>query len=248
MLNTRTLLVTGVVAYIVCLLILFPLSGFQKGLTSAVAPIMQVQSIEGSIWSADMSYQAHDLPSTLQQGQLEWGMSIVPLFWLNVGGTIKATHPGLSLEGLISAGVDSLSISGLEGVVEARFLNQILNQQQAGAQVAGELLLDELSVFFERSTRQFEKVEGQLLYEGGRATIQRGSSRKNITLPALVGHFSLADDGLQLEVMLQTSDQVLVTVKLKNDGWGELAVSKAFFKAIGQSDLISDVNVKQKIF
>lgn len=251
MIRIRTLLLVGVAAYLFFVVALLPIAHVKSVLDQTVGRWVAVNQLEGSVGRAEATYHLRDLPAIISKGKAVWRFSVLPLLRMHIGGLVELSHPGLELSALMSRGLGSARITELNGTIDARFLNQLI--EPTGLKLAGAFQLQALDAAVDIESRTVLSAAGTIVYEGGRAALMEGGRRKPVTVPPMIATLFVREGVLLAEIKEAESLQLVATAELQPDGWGQLTVLKRLLKITGQGQVSGDenkafINVKQRIF
>jgi hypothetical protein len=250
----RIYLAAGLLFYVVFTIALFPVKLIQPTLQRSLDPFVQLKSVEGGLFSPELSYSVASFPPLVNKGRAQWSWAFEQFLRLRVAGRLLLTHSGLSVSALL---VKPMHYQGLylmqgAGEVDARFINQFLLDNEV--MLMGAFTLE--GVTFELGhDKQIIAAEGEIHYPGGRASYRYNGQIQRVDLPAYRGVLAYdAEDQLtRLTVSEDQNNQVVGYLTLDSEGWGEVVVLKRFLHTIGQArdngdGDVSFFSVKEKFF
>ncbi len=234
----------GVLVLIICIVYMAPATLVATALGDE-GPTRLTQA-QGSIWDgqATVEYRAWPL------GSLSWEFNAAGL-----AGGEAIFDWRLSATGHLLAGSARLGFEGLycnaAGTVRGVALRRVLAPYWIEA--GGDLLIDHIGadVTYDLQPRD---VAGELSWSGGEVRYRLAGEHYQIVLPPLAGMLETVEAKPELTVFAEGIDAPLLRVRLGNDGWLDIGVTKMLTKMAGfpwpgnEPDHTIVIDVSERLF
>ena len=230
--RNRSLILVGILAYLVFLLALFPINIAYKILNPQGLPV-SVEALSGTLW------QGSGVLKERQVGRLDvtWSLNPWALVTQQVSADVKVKGQQVRFNGHIDLGLQSfhipatIQISDAKGYVAADLVNQFARQQRASIQ--GDLELSALNLSYNLLEKQAQSASGRLVWQGGQVAYPVGRDKRTANMPMLVGQLS-TESGNLLANVSTTSGEAVAQANLKNDGWAGIAIKRRLLDLAGE--------------
>lgn len=226
--GNRGLIAASIVAYLVCLIALTPLSVVYKLLALDNLPV-EVVAVSGTLWKGEVVVKH---PMT---GQVTGIWSLYPMALFK--GQVKAD---LDMDSSLAQFTSQVSFNPLtnqvifnetKGFISANLVNKALVQSKT--QVNGDFELSNTHLQYNLITGESDDASGQLVWMGGNVVYPKGRKHAQAQLPMLVAKITTENKELLANVSTVEGQQV-ATASIKKDGWANLAVRKAMIDLVGE--------------
>ncbi len=250
--RNRSLILVGILAYLVFLLALFPINIAYKLLNPQGLPV-SVEALSGTLW------QGSAVLKERQIGRLDvaWSLSPWALMTQQVSAELKIKGQQVRFNGHVNLGLQSfhlpasIQVSDAKGFVAADLVNQFSRPQRVSVQ--GDLELSSLNLSYNLMEKQAQSASGRLVWQGGQVAYPVGRDKRTANMPMLVAQLA-AESGNLLANVSTTSGEPVAQANLKNDGWGGIAIKRRLLdlageKWPGQGDADTSVfEISEKVF
>ncbi len=226
--KSRKIWVVSVLAYIVFLLVMFPINIAYQLIAPKNLPV-KVVAVSGTLWNGEVIVK-HPMSG---QVQLDWQLSAFDLLLGQISSDLKVKSSQLEGQGHVSIGLLSgdIEIAHTQAFVNAALINTPLKSQRVSIQ--GNVELNDTNIVFNWHDKKTSKANGRLVWMGGDVKYPKGRTSKNANLPMLVADIS-ANDG-ELLAQVNTEDGLAVAkANLKTDGWASVAIQKRMVDLLGE--------------
>lgn len=226
--RNRWFIAVGILAYIIFLLALFPVSLIQKWILPAGMPV-QVVAATGTLWHADLKLNHPELGSI----DASWQIKPARLLVGKIAAEVQVKHPEFNLATRVSASPAGIvNLRDVKLFISPVVVNRFIAGQ--GASMSGDIDLNNAQFSFDLPQRKTLSAEGRIIWQGGRVTYRVGAQSKTAQLPILLGN--LHQEAGQLQLSLNTTEgNELATAQVKPDGWAGLAIKRRFIDVVGES-------------
>lgn len=238
------LLVLFVLAYLVALLALTPLSWVKQYATPVLrAQGIQLEETQGNLWQG----QGQLTLRTQESFQLEWDMRPLGLFTGRLPVDIHLSNPHLDMAGQIQVKPTGLTLNGVSGYVDEPLLQRFA--QAYNATIQGRLVASELSASIGWGL-SLGDATGDLTWSGGPLDYQMGRSSRTFEVPQMRGAVTSDEAGWRLDIRAM-DDTPLIDATLGSDGAARIAVQRTLAERMnlpipgGRETL---VEMSQKVF
>lgn len=226
--QNRKFIIVGIVAYIVFVLMMFPVNRIYQLLPNMPLPV-EVVALNGTLWDA----QAVVKHPMVGQVNINWQLSPMSLFVGQMKAAWQLKSPSVNAKGQMSMALGGdLQIQDTKAFIQPQIINQILRPQKAS--MSGDVELNVQNLLFNLNTKQTQQAQGRLIWSGGDVSYLNRGKTKTASLPIIVASLSSQDGQLLADV--NTSEGLLIAQgSLKPDGWASLAILKRLVDLIGET-------------
>lgn len=225
--RNRSLIVVGILAYVVFLLALFPINIAYKLVEPKGLPV-SVEALSGTLWNGEAIVKQRDLGRL----DLNWELSPLSLLVGQVSAKVDVKSQKANLKGAVNASASGVvEISDTKGFVSADLVNQFIRRQRAS--LAGDFELMGLNLIYDVNAKHAESASGRLIWQGGQVNYPMGRKKKSATMPMLVADLG-ADNGNLTANVVTTEGEQLGQANLKNDGWAGVAIKRRLVDLAGE--------------
>lgn len=245
--QNRKYIVIGILAYLIFVLLMFPVKQIYQLLPKIPLPI-EIVALNGTIWDA----QAVVKTNQIGQVSVNWQLQAMPMLLgqLQTTWQVKSASANASGQANVSIG-GVLTMTDTQLYIQPNIINQVLRAQRVS--MAGDIELNVSNLVFDLNSKQTEMAEGRLIWNGGEVSYPNAGKTKQANLPIMVATLKSQDGQLFADV--NTSEGLLVAQgSLKPDGWASVAILKRLLDLLGESwpNKVSDdtriLEVSEKIF
>ena len=238
------LLVLFVLAYLVALVALTPLSWVQQ----YADPLLRAQGIQlndthGNLWQGSGQLNLR----TNQSLQLEWDTRPLGLFTGRLPVDVRLSNPHLDMTGQVQLKPTGFALEGVSGYIDEPVFERFASAYNATIQ--GRLVASDLSASVGWGPSLGE-ADGELSWSGGPLDVQMGRSNRTFEVPQMQGNITSGDDGWRLDIRA-LDDTPLIDAAVAPDGNARIAVQRSLAERMnipvpgGRQTL---VEMSQKVF
>ena len=225
--TNRKLVVVSILAYFVCLLVMFPLNIAYKLIDPKGLPV-KVVSVSGTLWDGHLVLKQ----SVVGQTQLDWELSPVALLTGEVDSMFSVKSAQFEGKGNVSVTLNGdISFSQVSAYVDAALINKPLRSQKV--HLSGDLELIQTNIVFNMKDKITSSASGRLVWAGGDVQYPKGRSKKTANLPMLIADISSLNGELLAQVHTDDGKNV-AKGNLKSDGWAGIAILKRMIDLVGE--------------
>lgn len=226
--QNRKFIIIGVLAYLIFVLLMFPVNRIYQLLPAMPLPV-EVVALNGTVWDA----QAVVKHPMVGQVSFNWQLSPAALFVGQVKGNWQLKNASANANGELQLSVGGrLQLTDTRAFIQPAIINQVLRPQKAS--MTGDVELTLTDLLFNFSTMQTEQAQGRLIWNGGEVSYPNRGKSKQASLPMIVAALSAKQGELLADV--NTSDGLLIAQgSLKPDGWASVAILKRLVDLIGET-------------
>ena len=221
------LIVFGILAYLLFLLALFPISLLQKWIPKESLPV-SVENLSGTLWEGAAIVKQREV------GRLDiaWDLSLSSILTGQLASDIEVKGQKFNFEGFVGYGLGgSIDVRNAQGYLTAELVNQFTRRQQAT--LNGDFELSGLNLVYDLNAKQAKSAEGRLVWQGGMVSYPVARKKTQSEMPMLVAQFGANEGNLQAEVTT-TDGQSVGQLNLKSDGWAGIAIKRRIVDLAGQ--------------
>ncbi len=226
--KSRKILYVSLLAYLVCLLAMFPINIAYKLFSPKNLPV-EVMAVSGTVWDGELVFK-HAMSG---QVRLNWQLSPLSLLLGEVSSEVSFKGAQLDGKGALSIGFISgdIKLSHATAYINSALINQPLRAQKITVQ--GDVELNDTNVVFNWRDKKTSMARGRLIWMGGDVKYPKGRKSKHANLPMLVA--DLSEENGELKAQVNTTEGLGVAyANLKTDGWGSVAVQKRMVDLLGE--------------
>ncbi len=226
--KSRKILYVSLLAYLVCLLAMFPINIAYKLFSPKNLPV-EVMAVSGTVWNGELVFK-HIMSG---QVRLNWQLSPLNLLLGKVSSEVSFKGTQLDGKGALSIGFISgdIELSHATAYINSALINQPLRAQKITVQ--GDVELNDTNVVFNWRDKKTSMARGRLIWMGGDVKYPKGRKSKHANLPMLVA--DLSEENGELKAQVNTTEGLGVAyANLKTDGWGSVAVQKRMVDLLGE--------------
>ena len=219
--NKTNIFLISVTAFFLSLIAMTPASLVYTALQDEffdALPDLSVKIVEGSIWNGSSELKFRNFPAT----NAIWQLSPLHLLIMSANSSVTISALGLYGKFAMTISPKGTSIKNLNAIIEDRYLNDITIP--LGLDLSGEINLVEIHLEFDK--QWITEASGELTWDGGIVHIQTPEKIHTVTLPPLQGHLSLVGNICELDI--KESDETMMQIQIKPDGWVKVAINYAF--------------------
>ncbi len=180
---------------------------------------LNVGNAEGRIWNGKVAAQY----GLFAPVDVQWDLAATPLVLGQVAAAIDVSGNGLDVSFLLDAEGNTASLSDGRGEIQGHYINQVSGQ--FGMDLSGTFTLTDIAIDLENNWPT--RISGEITWPGGLINIDTPQQLHSVSLPPMRGLLSTAADALVLTLYGET-EEPLITLTLRRDGWAKAAVSFAF--------------------
>ncbi len=190
-------------------------------------PDLSVVNVRGTLWQGNTEIYYRQFPGSV----LNWTLAPLPLVTnQQAQSELKLEGDGHLLEGLLTADAKSLIVNGLNGFVDATYINRV--SQPQGLTFVGRVDIRDLNITSDLAWIQ--QASGKIYWPGGRIVSRTlAAGTRVFDLPALTGDLSTEGRIIKLVIHPNDPSQTMVDIALKPDGWVVVAVKARLFDLAG---------------
>lgn len=226
--RNRWFIAVGILAYVIFLLALFPVSLIQKWVLPANLPV-QVIAANGTLWNADLKLN-HPLLGAVDT---HWQIRPARLLVGKLAAEVDVKHTDFKASARLSASpAGVVNLRDVKLFVTPALVNRFVAQQ--GASVSGDLDLSNAEFSFDLASHKTLAAKGRAIWQGGRVNYRIGAQSKTAQLPILLTNFSAQDGQLNLNIVTTEGDD-LAEGQVKPDGWAGIAIKRRFIDVVGEN-------------
>jgi len=224
MLKSRQLLLLGLVFFLSFLVIFLPASSIR--LVTNTIPAIDFSTTEGSIWNGSGRLRVREQYA----GLLRWSVHPVQLVFGKLAIEWVLEEQTHTFGGSATIRLGRMAFS-FDGLIEAGTINRILAPYNMN--LNGALHLRSIKATINKSGGQI-RIQGDMRWDGGTVLYRMSNQRFRRELPALLGKLQMVEGVPSLTVRSETEDTPLLRIRLDNDGWVHIGITKRFTRLIGQ--------------
>jgi general secretion pathway protein N len=226
--KSRKILYVSILAYLVCLLAMFPINLAYKLISPKNLPV-EVVAVSGTVWNGELVFK-HAVSG---QVKFNWQLSPLNLLWGQINSQVSFKGAQLDGKGALSMGLigGDIELSHATAYINSALINQPLRAQKITVQ--GDVELNDTNVVFNWYDKKTIMASGRLIWMGGDVKYPKGRKSKHANLPMLVA--DLSEENGELKAQVNTAEGLGVAyANLKTDGWGSVAVQKRMVDLLGE--------------
>jgi len=225
--SSRKLVVVSILAYFICLLVMFPLNIAYKLIDPKGLPV-KVVSVSGTLWDGQLVVKQ----SLIGQTTLNWELFPSALFTGEAKSNFSVKSAQVEGKGDVSVALNGdITLSQISAYVDSALINKPLRSQRVN--VKGDVELIQTNIVFNIKDKQTSFASGRLVWAGGDVQYPKGRSKKSANLPMLIADISSLNGELLAQV--HTDDgQNVAKANLKKDGWASIAIQKRMIDLVGE--------------
>jgi general secretion pathway protein N len=226
--RNRWFIAVGILAYIIFLLALFPVSLIQKWIVPAGLPV-QVVAASGTLWHADLKLNHPELGSI----DASWQIKPARLLVGKLAAELQIKHPEFKASARVSASpAGVVNLRDVKLFISPGVVNRFIAAQ--GASLSGDIDLNNAEFSFDVPNRKTLSAQGRIIWQGGRVTYRVGAQNKSAQLPILLGNIH-QDAGQLLLSLTTTEGDELASGQVKPDGWAGIGIKRRLIDVVGES-------------
>jgi len=218
----RSLIIVGVLAYLLCVIAMLPASLVWSQLEKDYAASLpvQVHGVGGSVWNGHATVRA-DQRGFQGLHQLQWSLKPARILMAKWYADVSLTGQGYQLDAGVWASLagSTMGLSGAEGHIDSVLINALIQPQ--GAAVSGALAVKSLSASLDLDSHRMQG-DGALGWGGGDVLYSQGQQpRQRVQFPAVDATLSHDESGtLLLNAVERNTGAALAELSLNTDAVG----------------------------
>lgn len=226
--RNRWFIAVGILAYVIFLLALFPVSLIQKWVLPSSLPV-QVVAATGTLWHADIKLN-HPMLGAIDAS---WQIKPARLLVGKLAAEIDVKNPDFKLSARLSATPAGIvNLREVKVFVTPALINRFTAGQ--GVNISGDLDLSNAEFSFDMSAHKTLAAKGRAVWQGGRVNYRIGAQNKTAQLPVLLANLSAEAGQLNVGIVTTEGDD-LADALVKPDGWASVAVKRRFIDVLGEN-------------
>jgi general secretion pathway protein N len=182
-------------------------------------------ALNGTVWNASGQLQVRELPPL----DFSWKLSPLSAATGTAATLLTVQSEGLNSQANGRFRHDGGEVRDLSVAVTGEFLNHLMRQY--GLELSGDFDLEGVNVDFDQ--QWLTSLEGSLMWSGGRVHVQTPQDFYTAELPPLKATLNLAGDRIELPIVDAMTEEPLIDVQLRRDGWAAIAVRHAMLNLAG---------------
>ncbi len=214
----------GILIFVVLAIAFVPANLVKRGVESA-SPDIVLLDPQGTVWDGT----ARLLARGIELGQASWQTQILPTVTLTPTADWQLKQPNADLHGVASYDLDLVDVTAF-GNAELTVLNDWLKIYDIS--LSGSAELDAVSARWRESTRQIERLDGNLAWSGGRVTYNLGGRLQSTELPPLTATLSTETSGPRVMVFEKDGSIPLIIVNQSSNGFVKIGLTKRFTRLL----------------
>ena len=218
----RAYIALGIAAFLLCSVLFLPARLFAMVLDDYGVFLLEP---EGTVWSG----RGLGVVKGKSWGEVDWALAPSQLLVGHVTYEFRIQGELLKLNGVITRDFSTNSLQG-NGTVEPRAINQVLTKY--GMEMTGRIFIDSLNVKID-DDGVLEQLDGELHWEGGKASYELGILSMSVDLPPVSG--ALSAEGADAIFLARETSTKLALFKLVLElktGWLHASATKRLLNLV----------------
>lgn len=189
-------------------------------------PDLSVTTVRGTLWDGKAEIFYRQFPGSL----LSWQITASGLLRQQVQADLQLKGEGHEIESVLTAERDNLQVHSLLGYIDSSYINRV--SQPQGLTFIGTVEVQDLSL--QSDLKWIQQATGRVYWSGGKIVSRTTAAGTRVfDLPALVGDLAMQGRNINLTIHPNDSNQTLIEIVLKPDGWVVVAVKARLFDLAG---------------